>query len=81
MNFSQEEHDLYEDHLKWLRIEANTLKKYGDEALAKGRLEGRLEGREEKGIEIARKMLLKGKGIEEIVEFTGLSYKEIEKLT
>ena len=77
MNFSQEEHDLYEDHLKWLRIEANTLKKYGDEALAKGRL----EGREEKGIEIARKMLLKGKSIEEIVEFTGLSYEEIKKLT
>ena len=27
MNFNDEERELYEDHLKWLRIEANTLKK------------------------------------------------------
>ena len=27
LNFSEEERELYEDHLKWLRIEANTLKK------------------------------------------------------
>jgi predicted transposase/invertase (TIGR01784 family) len=26
LNFSEEERELYEDHLKWLRIEANTLK-------------------------------------------------------
>jgi predicted transposase/invertase (TIGR01784 family) len=84
MNFAQEERDLYEDHLKWLRIEANTLKKYGDEALAKGREEGRLEGREEgreeKSIEIAKKMLTKGRDIEEIIELTGISTAEIKKL-
>ncbi len=27
LNFSEEERELYEDHLKWLRIEDNTLKK------------------------------------------------------
>ena len=27
LNFSEEERELYEDHLKWLRIEPNTLKK------------------------------------------------------
>lgn len=28
MNFSVQERDAYEDHLKWLRIEANTIKNY-----------------------------------------------------
>ena len=27
MNFSEEEREAYEDHQKWLRIEANSLKK------------------------------------------------------
>jgi predicted transposase/invertase (TIGR01784 family) len=36
LNFSEEERELYEDHLKWLRIEANTLKKTAEKALAEG---------------------------------------------
>ena len=28
MNFGEEEREIYEGHLKWLRVEANTLKKY-----------------------------------------------------
>jgi predicted transposase/invertase (TIGR01784 family) len=77
MNFAQEERDLYEDHLKWLRIEANTLKKYSDEALAKGKL----EGREEKSIEIAKNLLLLGLKLDDISKATGLSIEEIKKLT
>ena len=40
MNFSAEEREWYEDHLKWLRIEANTLRK----ATANGFTEGKIEG-------------------------------------
>ncbi|MCC8417014.1 MAG: Rpn family recombination-promoting nuclease/putative transposase, partial [Rickettsia endosymbiont of Bryobia graminum] len=40
MNFTHEERDAYEDHLKWLRIEANTLKKYEAQAEARGKAEG-----------------------------------------
>ena len=76
MNFSQEEREAYEDHLKWLRIEANTLKKYEQT----GRKEGREEGREEGKAELIKIMLTKGKTIEEIIEFTGLSKEKIEKL-
>lgn len=34
MNFTSEERDTYEDHLKWLRVEANTLKKACDQGIA-----------------------------------------------
>lgn len=42
--------------------------------------EGREEGRKEANIEIAKKLLKKGMSIEEIVEITGLTKEEIEKL-
>jgi predicted transposase/invertase (TIGR01784 family) len=84
MNFSSEEREAYEDHLKWLRVEANTLKK----AEAKGKAEGKIEGLEEglekgkneRNTEIARKMLLKGHTVEDISELTNLSVEEIKKL-
>ncbi|GLI67163.1 hypothetical protein VaNZ11_011376 [Volvox africanus] len=44
LNFSAEERELYEDHLKWLRIEANTLKKATEKALAEGISIGKQEG-------------------------------------
>ncbi|WPY01299.1 PD-(D/E)XK nuclease family transposase/recombinase family protein [Candidatus Trichorickettsia mobilis] len=37
MNFTDAEREAYEEHLKWLRIETNTLKKYGKKAKAEGR--------------------------------------------
>jgi len=96
LNFSEEERELYEDHLKWLRIEANTLKKTAEKALAKGISIGKQEGisigeargiekgiekgETKKAVEIAKAMLTKNKPMEEIVEFTGLTVKEIEKL-
>jgi len=84
MNFSSEEREAYEDHLKWLRVEANTLKK----AEAKGKAEGLEEG-EAKGLEkgkteekvtIATKMLSRNHSIEDISELTNLSVEEIIKL-
>ena len=38
------------------------------------------KGAQQKAIETARKMLLKGVPIEDISEFTGLSVEEIERL-
>ena len=93
MNFSEQERGLYEDHLKWLRIEANTLKKSHEDGKAEGRLEGRLEGieigqakgieigqakgKQEEKIQIAKKMLQLGLELDAIVKVTGLSSEEI----
>ena len=42
--------------------------------------EGKQEGKQEEKEEIAKKLLKKGMSIEEIVEITGLTKEEIEKL-
>jgi predicted transposase/invertase (TIGR01784 family) len=85
MNFSQEEREAYEDHLKWLRIEANTLKKYEqkgrEEGIKIGEARGETKGKAEGKAELIKIMLTKGKSIDEIIEFTGLPKEEIEKLT
>jgi predicted transposase/invertase (TIGR01784 family) len=72
MNFSDEEREIYEGKLKWLRIEANTLKKYEEK--------GREEGEKSKSIEIASKMLKRNRPIEEIIEDTGLTKEEVKHL-
>jgi predicted transposase/invertase (TIGR01784 family) len=56
--------------------EMNTLKKIR----ADGLTQGREEGREERNIEIAKKMLIKKHAIADISDITGLSTVEIEKL-
>ncbi|MBR2289721.1 MAG: hypothetical protein IJ867_03760, partial [Clostridia bacterium] len=50
------------------------------EGKAEGLVEGKIEGGQEKAIEIAKNMKNKGKPIEEIIEFTGLTKEEIETL-
>ena len=72
MNFTEEEREAYEDHLKWLRIETNSLKKAEDK--------GREEGRKEEKHQIALKMLKRNRPLEEISEDTGLSIEEIKSL-
>ncbi len=72
MNFTAEERDAYEDHLKWLRIEANTLKKYEAQARARGKTEEK--------IGIARNLKRAGVAITIISESTGLTKKQIEEL-
>jgi predicted transposase/invertase (TIGR01784 family) len=74
----------YEDRLHWLRIETNTLKKYEEKALERGRQEGRQEG-EKIGIEKATlhaARILKQQGVAPsiIALSTGLSESVIEKL-
>lgn len=47
MNFAEDEREIYEGHLKWLRDEASALKKAKEDGKAEGRAEGRVEGRAE----------------------------------
>ena len=76
MDFTDEEREIYEGKLKWLRIQANTLKKYEE----KGREQGREEGKKSKAIDIACSLLKQGLAIEQISEATGLSEKELKNL-
>ncbi len=80
MNFTDEEREAYEDHLKWLRIEANTLKKQLEKGIAKGREEGIAKGRYEERISMAKEMLLNDESMEKIIKYTKLSKSQIENL-
>jgi predicted transposase/invertase (TIGR01784 family) len=96
MNFNQAEREDYEDHLKWLRIQTNTIKKYQqdgrEEALKEGREEGLKEGikkgvkegieigEEKKAISMAKEMLLNNEPMEKIIQYTGLAKKTLENL-
>jgi len=89
MNLSKEEREAYEDHLKWLRIESNTLKKAEQKGhelgLKKGKTEGlkegELKGEKMKARAISKKMLNRGRPLKEIIEDTGLTKKEILSLS
>lgn len=80
MNFTNEERGFYEDHLKWMMIEASTIKKAEEKAEARGEARGKAEGKAEGKIEIAKKMLSKNHSISDISDLTGLSQAEISKL-
>ncbi|MDD9337023.1 MAG: Rpn family recombination-promoting nuclease/putative transposase [Rickettsiaceae bacterium] len=80
MNFTDEEREAYEDHLKWLRIEANTLKKQLEKGIAKGREEGIAKGRYEERISMAKEMLLNNEPMQKIIKYTKLSKSQIENL-
>lgn len=77
MNFGELELQAYEERLKWLRVESNTLKKYE----AKAREEGKEEGEQIGILKTARIMRFKGLSVAVIAECTGLSESEIEKLS
>ncbi len=56
-------------------------KLYSDrDELAAAEARGIEKGKTKKAVEVAKTMLTKNKPMEEIVEFTGLTVKEIEKL-
>jgi len=96
MNFTLEERTSYEDHLKWMMIEANTLEKRYRDGIEEGRVEGigigREEGEkigEERGIErglkegktkIAKNLISMNLDAEVIVKATGLTKDEIENI-
>ena len=76
MNLTKEEQYAYEDREKWLRIEANTLKKAKEEGIE----EGIAEGREVRENEIAINMLKQNLDHSLISSVTGLSADAILKL-
>jgi len=84
LNFSEEERELYEDHLKWLRIEANTLKKTAEKAkeegIAEGIFIGEAKGIERRNIEVAINMIKQKLDNKLISSVTGLTLEEILKL-
>ena len=80
MNFSPIEREAYEDHLKWLMTEAETLKKAREEAKEEGIEIGEAKGKAEEKIALVRNSLKAGLPLETISSITGLSVKEIEKL-
>ncbi len=80
MNFTDEEREAYEDHLKWLRIEANTLKKYEQKGIEQGIQIGEARGKIEGKIEIAKEMLLANEPIDKIIKYSKLTKEEIIKL-
>jgi predicted transposase/invertase (TIGR01784 family) len=62
-------------------LEMNSAKSYGyRQGVENGIEQGIEQGSKQKQIEIAKKMLDKNRPIDEIIEFTGLSKEEIEKL-
>lgn len=72
MNFTPEEREAYEDHLKWLRIEANTIRNYEQR--------GEIRGRTEEKTEIAKRMLTQNYPLSDISALTGLSNDELNEL-
>ena len=80
MNLNEDERDAYEGRLKWMRIEANTLKKHGEDCRAEGKAEGIAIGEAKGKAEIARKMLKMAVDIELIAAATGLAKDEILEL-
>ena len=71
-----EDRELYELRLKAIRDEMNI--RYS--GYIDGIADGETKGKAERNIEIAKKMLKKCMKIEDIIELTGLSQEEIEKL-
>jgi predicted transposase/invertase (TIGR01784 family) len=88
MNFVPEEREAYEEHLKWLRIEANTLKKYHGLGFEEGIAEGIEQGidrgikigEQAASIKIANTLLAEGISTEKVASLTGLTETEVKEL-
>ena len=88
MNFSEAEKEGYEDHLKWLRIQTNTIKKYEQQAraeglaegLAEGIAEGEARGEAKSRTEVAKNLIKLGVSTDIIINATGLTHEEVEEI-
>ena len=78
--FGQVEIESYEMNLKIYRDYKNTVDTAFDEGKIEGKLEGKIEGKLEGKLEVAKALKLSGVSIEIIVQTTGLSENEINKL-
>jgi len=80
MNLNDDERESYEDHLKWLRMQMNTIKKYEQLAEAKGEAKGKARGDELATYRIAKNMLECGIDIDIVIKSTSLTREEVEKI-
>ena len=80
MNFSEDEKEGYDNHLKWLRIQTNTIKNYEKNAREEGQAIGEAIGETKAKHHIAQQLLQLNMTIEQIVAVTGLTREEIEAL-
>ena len=88
MHLTEEEQEIYEGRLKWMRDEELALVYAEQKGIEKGRKEGMEKGIEkgiekgmEKGkLEIAKEALSQGLSTEMISKITGLTIEQIEKL-
>lgn len=80
MSMDDDERDIYEGRLKWLRDEEMALKKAEkrgrEEGLAEGMMAGLEEGKRNRELEIARNMKKAGMTYEAIQQLTGLTEDE-----
>ena len=76
ISLNDEERLLYDSRLKIFRDEEGAI----ETARLKGKIEGKIEGKKEEKNSIARKLLSLNINMKQIVEATGLSKEEIEKL-
>ncbi|MGF1533431.1 MAG: hypothetical protein ACFCUI_06995, partial [Bernardetiaceae bacterium] len=74
------ERNVYQDSLRDYRDLRNAMETYFKEGKAEGIAEGKAEGIAEGKVQIARMMLESGEAVEKIIQYTGLSKKDIEKL-
>jgi predicted transposase/invertase (TIGR01784 family) len=91
MSLNKEERGAYEDHLKWLRIQEDTLDKRYLDGKIEGRIEGKAEGRiEEREIQeqklsdtiktIVTNLHLAGQSVEFIAKVTKMSAKKVQEI-
>ena len=74
------ERHAYDEHVNAIMIQNDVLGNARLEGMEEGRAEGRAEGKTEEKNSIALKMMKGGMPIEQIMQFTGLSEKEIKSL-
>lgn len=80
MDLNEDEREIYESHLNWLRVEMSALEKAEEKGMAKGRAEGLAEGEAKEKMHIIIKMLKNNMDINLIGELTGVSIEEIKAL-
>lgn len=83
--FENMQNDEYEQRMAELRMkhimDSKAIEEYGyDKGLEYGLKQGIEQGKKQDKIEIAKKLLNKGKSIEEIIEITDLSKEDIENI-
>ena len=87
MKFNEEEREMYNMHLDFLRMESSAFKKKFldgklagiEEGMEKGKILGIEEGELKGKLEIAKNLIAKGFDEKTILELTGLSVQEVKK--